>query len=265
MTSNDHQKSEQRPQTNAEWIIETIVSLGLAILIILTFRSSILEAFKIPSGSMIPNLLVGDHILVNKLAYDLKVPFSDDLTRDPIYIFKRENPKRGDIIVFRWPENEKIYFIKRVIGLPGDTIEMRNKILFINNKMVTRDRIQDSSVEQTFENLDSDKYLLSNLELYMEHLDTMDHRLMIDKASYASENFPPRQVPADQFFVMGDNRDYSNDSRSWGYVPRRNIKGRAVVVFFSFWINFNEWHSILPSWDELKITFRPSRMGTLIR
>jgi signal peptidase I len=255
MSQSKPRQKKQTTQSNTQWIIENVISFGLAFLVVFMFRSSILEAFKIPSGSMIPTLLVGDHIFVNKFAYGLKIPFSDDLTNHPIFLLKRDQPKHGDIVVFKYPEDERIYYIKRVVGIPGDTIEVRNKILFINQKMISRDLIQDSSVEETLHAIDDGKYRLPNLELYQEHLDGVDHRIMIDKTSYHAENFGPMDIPEDHFFVMGDNRDFSNDSRFWGFVPRDNIKGKAVVIWWSLWVNFSE----------SQFYFRPSRIGTLLR
>jgi signal peptidase I len=248
--------SQSSPQSNTKWIIENVISFALAFLVVFMFRSSVLEAFKIPSGSMIPTLLVGDHIFVNKLAYGLKVPFSDDLTDRPIFLVKGNEPKHGDIIVFRYPGDERIYYIKRVIGVPGDTIEVRNKILFINQQMIARDLIQDASVEKTLQSIDDGKYNLNNLELYLEHLDGVDHRIMIDRSKYPDQavNHGPIKIPEGQFFVMGDNRDSSNDSRFWGFVPRKNIKGKAMAIWWSLWINFSESEYI----------FRPSRIGTLL-
>src|SRR3954462_3835716 len=120
------------PKTRKQWIIENLTSLGLALLIVFMIRSSVVEAFKIPSGSMIPTLLIGDHIFVNKFAYGFKIPFSDLVTDHPIYVVKRDPPKRGDIIVFIYPKDESFYYIKRVIGVPGDKIEVKNKHILIN-------------------------------------------------------------------------------------------------------------------------------------
>jgi len=105
MSQSKPRQKKQTTQSNTQWIIENVISFGLAFLVVFMFRSSILEAFKIPSGSMIPTLLVGDHIFVNKFAYGLKIPFSDDLTNHPIFLLKRDQPKHGDIVVFKYPED----------------------------------------------------------------------------------------------------------------------------------------------------------------
>jgi len=142
-------------------MIENGVSLGLALLIVFMIRSSVIEAFKIPSGSMIPTLLIGDHIFVNKFAYGFKVPFSDLLTDHPIYFIKREPPKRGDIVVFKYPKDESFYYIKRVVGIPGDVVEVRNKVLYINQKMISRDLVPVSDSEKVFKALDDPRYASS--------------------------------------------------------------------------------------------------------
>src|SRR6476660_6467164 len=138
---NNTDPASQKHRTRKQWIIENVTSLGLALLLVFMIRSSIIEAFKIPSGSMIPTLLIGDHIFVNKFAYGFKVPFSDLVTDHPVYVLKRDPPKRGDIIVFMYPKDESFYYIKRVIGTAGDTIELRNKVLFVNQQMVPRDLV----------------------------------------------------------------------------------------------------------------------------
>src|SRR3954468_574446 len=118
--SNSH--GLKRSKSHKQWVIENVVSLGLALLIVFMIRSSIIEAFKIPSGSMIPTLFIGDHIFVNKFAYGLKIPFSDFFTDHPIYLIERQGPKHGDIIVFKYPKDESLYYIKRVVGIPGDIV-----------------------------------------------------------------------------------------------------------------------------------------------
>jgi len=237
-----------------KWIIENVLSLGLALLIVFMIRSSIIEAFKIPSGSMIPTLLIGDHIFVNKFAYGFKIPFSDLVTDHPVYVVKRDPPKRGDVIVFMYPKDESFYYIKRVIGTPGDTVEVRNKVIYINNKMIARDPITDGPADALFKKMDDPKYTAANLDLYKEHLDSADHVIMTDKSNYMGENFGPVTVPAESLFVMGDNRDFSNDSRFWGFVPMKNVKGKAVVIWLSLWVSLSDSQFI----------FRPDRIGTLI-
>src|SRR3990172_12530401 len=134
--SKDTPKNPDRKVSKKQWFIENVTSLGLALLLVFMIRSSVVEAFKIPSGSMIPTLLIGDHIFVNKFAYGFKIPFSDLVTGSPTYVVKLDPPKRGDIIVFMYPGDESFYYIKRVVGVPGDRIEIRNKVLYVNNTAV---------------------------------------------------------------------------------------------------------------------------------
>lgn len=255
MADSNHRSSKNANKSRKQWIIENVISLGLALLIVFMIRSSVIEAFKIPSGSMIPTLLVGDHIFVNKFAYGIKIPFSDLVTDHPIYLYKRDDPKRGDIIVFMYPKDESFYYIKRVIGVPGDTIELRNKILYVNQKMVPRDLVTGDPADKIFKTVDDPKYGPSNLDLFTEHLDSVDHTIMLDKTNLMTETFGPITVPPESLFVMGDNRDYSNDSRFWGFVPMKNVKGKAVVIWLSIWINFSE---------SRPFTFRLNRIGNLL-
>lgn len=244
-------------KSKVRWIFENFASLFLALALVFMIRWSVIEAFKIPSGSMIPTLLIGDHIFVNKFAYGLKLPFADmDLFGGkPVYLIKRDPPKRGDIIVFMYPKEESLYYIKRVIGVPGDTIEMRDKVLYLNQKMVTRDPAANEITQKVFKSLDDPKYTPSNFEVFTEHLDGVDHQLMLDKGSFMGESTTPVTVPPDSLFVMGDNRDLSNDSRFWGFVPYRNVKGRAFVIWLSFW----------PNWADSQFFWHPERIGTLLK
>jgi signal peptidase I len=237
-----------------KWLVENVHSLGLALLLVFMIRSSVIEAFKIPSGSMIPTLLIGDHIFVNKFAYGLKIPFSDLVTDHPIYVVKREPPKRGDIIVFMYPKEESLYYIKRVIGVAGDTLEIRNKTLIINGRPVEREQVAGPEAQKVFDSLDDAKYSANNLELFKEKLPEQPHPILIDKNNFLGENFGPITVPEDSLFVMGDNRDFSNDSRFWGFVPMRNVKGKAVVIWLSLWLNLTDG----------QVTFRPTRTGTIL-
>ena len=244
----------KNPKLQKKWIIENVLSLGLALLIVLMIRSSVVEAFKIPSGSMIPTLLIGDHIFVNKFAYGFKLPFSDWVMDHPVYLIKREPPKRGDIIVFKYPRDESFYYIKRVVGIPGDKIEQRNKVLYINDQIVNRDLIQGQSTETLFKILNDSKYTSASIDVFNEKLNDANHLIMLEKTSYINDSFGPITVPSESLFVMGDNRDFSNDSRFWGFVPMKNVKGKAMVVWLSLWVSFSEGH----------LTFRPDRTGTLI-
>jgi signal peptidase I len=246
-----HHHSPMSAENKRRLIIENVISLFFALLIVFMVRSSIIEAFVIPSGSMIPTLLIGDHIFVNKFAYGLKVPFSDLATDHPIYIVKKAPPQRGDIVVFVYPKDESIYYIKRVVGVPGDTVEIRNKVIYINNKMTERDLASSSVADKIFLSLDDPKYTAQNLDLYTEHLDKTDHLIILDKTNFSGESHGPVTVPPDSLFVMGDNRDFSNDSRFWGFVPMKNVKGKAMVIWATF-----------TGLDPL--SFRPARIGTIL-
>lgn len=244
-------------KTTKQLIIENVISLSLALIIVFTIRSSVVEPFKIPSGSMIPTLMIGDHILVNKFAYGFKVPFSDLFTDSPIYMVQKAPPKRGDIIVFKYPKNESIYYIKRVVGVAGDRIEIKNKLVYINNKGMSRKQVDESRSDAIFKSIDDDKYTTDMIDIYEEHLDQVNHELMLDKTNFMMEDYGPIIVPANSLFVMGDNRDFSNDSRFWGFVPLRNVKGRAMFVWMSLWIHW-------PGSGEAGIEFRPDRIGTVL-
>lgn len=178
-----------------------------ALLLALLIRAYIVQAFKIPSGSMVPTLLVGDHLLVNKFIYGTKVPFSDNR------ILVLRKPQRGDIIVFKYPEDPKRDFIKRVIGTEGDILEERDKIVYVNGHAVE--------------------------EPYIIHADKM----IRPKGNDPRDNFGPLQVPKDKVFVMGDNRDQSYDSRYWGFVDIDEIRGKALIIYWSWdiskWLRFN--------------------------
>jgi signal peptidase I len=255
-------KSSKKKQT----LVESALSMFFALLIVFMIRSSVFESFKIPSGSMIPTLAIGDYIFVNKFAYGFKIPFTDSLLDEPVFLFHRDPPKRGDVIVFRFPKDESIYFIKRVIGLPGDVIETRDKALFINGKAAPREMMPEPRQKALLDGgvLKDPQYTVTNPDFFMERLDrgagadpaSVDHMLVIDKNNGMGRNFGPVTVPENSLFCMGDNRDVSNDSRYWGFVPLKNVAGRATFVWFSFWaVDFSN----------AQFYFHPARIGTAVR
>lgn len=179
-------------------IRENLEAIVIALILALFIRTFVVQAFKIPSGSMLNTLQIGDHILVNKFIYGVKLPF----IRKTIIPVK--DPSRDDIVVFIYPEDPTKDFIKRVVGIEGDTVEMRNKRLYVNGKRVEKD--------------------------YTIHTDPR-----VLPAQYTlRDNFGPVTVPAQSLFVMGDNRDNSHDSRFWGFVPLSSVKGKAFMIYFSW-------------------------------
>lgn len=203
-----------------------------AILAILALRWLLFEPFVIPSGSMIPTLLVNDHILVNKLAYGVRWPFSKS------WILEFSGPKRGDVVVFR-AVDESYFMIKRVVGLPGDEVQMReNGELFINGDQVERSELsispQDSSTQDPYYVVDA-RDIEGSFEFfnfYEEIIGEHTHRIMHIPGTPRIWTEPFR-VPEDHYFVIGDNRDNSKDSRFWGPLPKENLMGRALFVWLS--------------------------------
>ncbi len=169
----------------------------VAVILAIIIRAVFVQAFKIPSSSMEPTLLVGDHILVNKFIYGLRIPFTTE--RWP----KLKDPKRGDVIVFIYPEDRTKDFIKRVVAVGGETIEIQNKKVLINGKEPP------------------------------EHYGHFFSNVMLPGDMNPRDNMPPVKVPDGTVFVMGDNRDFSHDSRFWGFVPIEDIKGEAFIIYYS--------------------------------
>ena len=188
----------------------------------LLFRSSITDWNQVPTGSMKPSILDGDRIVVDKLAYDLRVPFT--LTR----IAKWSDPERGDIVTFPSPVNENL-FVKRVVGIPGDIVELRQNQLYVNGIKATYEDVPEDLVQ---------KFMIddpANFRVLRESLLGSERTIMVLRGNLTSnhESFPPTEVPAGQYVMMGDNRDFSSDSRSIGFIERKRIIGRAYAIAFS--------------------------------
>ena len=194
---------------------ENIEAILVAVVLALFIRTFVIQAFKIPSGSMKETLLIGDHILVNKFIYGVKLPFLQTT------IVPLTNPKRGDIVVFKFPEDPSKDFIKRVIGIAGDVVEVRDKQVYVNNKPLNHDF-----------GIHTDSYVFP-------------------ASVQPRDNFGPVVVPEDSLFVMGDNRDQSYDSRFWGFVDLKDVKGKALVIYWS--------------WDKEDFGVRWNRIGDILK
>lgn len=180
---------------------DTVEAILVALLLALVIRAFIVQAFKIPSGSMLETLQIGDHLLVSKFAYDVRLPSNIWLdTTDGKVIYKTGDPQRGDIIVFKYPVDESKDFIKRVIGLPGETVELRDKVVYINGEPLEEPYVRHTSAAM------------------------MPVR----------DNFGPYKVPEGCYFMLGDNREGSHDSRWWGPVKREKIVGKALFIYWSW-------------------------------
>ena len=201
------------------------------LLIVFLLRSFLFEPFRIPSGSLEPTLLTGDFIIVNKFDYGVRLPVIHNK------LFGEGEPKRGDIMVFRWPLNPSIDFIKRVIGVPGDKISYLDKTLYVNGKKIPQDYLKTVTI--------NDENGEHEVKQYEENLLGIKHKIYIDPAR-TSADLKEVTVPEGSYFVMGDHRDDSEDSRYWGFVPEQNIIGKAVYVWMS-WNNNDmnvRWHRI---------------------
>lgn len=214
--------------------VEYGASFFPVILIVFVLRSFIVEPFKIPSGSMIPTLLVGDFIAVNKFTYGIRLPVINKK------IIELNQPQRGDVVVFRYPPDPSLDYIKRVVGLPGDKVIYRNKRLSINGEAQPTERAGDF--------FDAEKMFYT--PRFLERLGSVEHAVLIEEDAPAFVphvmQFPQRgnclyntegfacEVPPGHYFVMGDNRDNSQDSRVWGFVPDENLVGKAFFVWFNF-------------------------------
>ena len=228
-----HQRVGREP-----WWVEYSKSFFPVILLVFVLRSFLVEPFKIPSGSMIPTLLVGDFILVNKFTYGIRLPVIN------AKIVSVNTPERGEVMVFRYPDNPSLDYIKRVVGLPGDQVTYRDKRLFINGQPAPL------TAESDYQYTESGLNMVSS-ERFTESLDRHQHAILMnpdmppvqlvgvrqfphrDNCEYNDSGFSCK-VPPGHYFLMGDNRDSSSDSRYWGFVPERNIVGRAFMIWWNF-------------------------------
>jgi signal peptidase I len=217
------------------WWLEYSASFFPVILVVFVVRSFVVEPFKIPSGSMVPTLLVGDFILVNKFEYGLRLPVINTK------ITSGSPLTRGDVVVFRYPKDESVDYIKRVIGLPGDTVAYENKQLTINGKPVPETALPDffdderiGYAKQFEEDLDGRKNAILNNAQVPPYVIGADDFPFRDNCTYNAQGVVCK-VPPGHYFMMGDNRDNSADSRYWGFVPDNNVVGRAFFI----WMNFS--------------------------
>ncbi len=224
------------PGSKDPWWVEYGASFFPVILVVFVLRSFVVEPFKIPSGSMIPTLQVGDFILVNKFTYGIRLPVINKK------IIDINQPQRGDVMVFRYPEDPSLDYIKRIVGIPGDKVEYQNKRLTINGKPVEQVKVDDY--------LHPERLYYS--QQYVERVNGFDYRILTDKDAPAFimdvARFAHREnclynnagvictVPKGHYFVLGDNRDNSRDGRYWGFVPDENIVGKAFFI----WLNFSD-------------------------
>jgi signal peptidase I len=218
------------------WWLEYSASFFPVILVVFVVRSFVVEPFKIPSGSMVPTLLVGDFILVNKFEYGLRLPITNTKVTEGRPV------QRGDVVVFRYPKDESVDYIKRVIGLPGDVIEYQDKKLTINGKPVPETPLPDYLDEERLgyakqfeEDLDGRKNAILNNPAVPPFIVGAEDYPYRDNCTYNARGVICK-VPPGNYFMMGDNRDNSADSRYWGFAPDRNIVGRAFFI----WMNFSD-------------------------
>lgn len=216
-------------------LVEYAKAFFPVILIVLILRSFLVEPFRIPSGSMMPTLLDGDFILVNKFGYGIRLPVIN------AKIIDVGDPQRGDVVVFRFPRDPAVDYIKRIVGLPGDRIEYRDKVLYINGQPMKQE-LNGTYTDQ------GTGMSMTGASMRIESLGNVQHGILTRPEQ------PPRdgefRVPEGHYFVMGDNRDNSNDSRFWGYVPDENLVGKAFMI----WMN----------WDSADKAIRWDRIGSFI-
>ncbi len=219
-------KGEEASKGKEPVLVDYARSFFPIFLFVLLLRGFVVEPFRIPSGSMMPTLLVGDFILVNKFSYGLRMPVTKTK------IVEVGEPQRGDVVVFRYPRNPRTDYIKRLVGLPGDRIAYRDKVLYVNGELMPQEPVG------WYQASGSGARMQGAYEL-IEDLTGVEHHILVNPNV---PDFPPGcdvlaggeiRVPEGHYFVMGDNRDNSNDSRCWGFVPEGNLVGKAFVIWLS--------------------------------
>jgi signal peptidase I len=223
-------------ENNEPTVVEYARSFFPIVFIVFLLRSFLAEPFRIPSASMMPTLLIGDFLLVNKFTYGIRLPIINKK------IIEIDEPKRGDIVVFRFPKDPTVDYIKRVVGVPGDKITYYDKRLYINQKMVNQVPLG------AYQGVGQGQDMTGSIHLE-ENLAGVEHSILIRSEAPAAEG--SYVVPPGNYFVMGDNRDNSNDSRYWGTVPEENLVGKAFFI----WMNWD--------WDHDGIGF--DRIGTMLK
>ena len=216
---------EAAPPKGKGWtnvLKEYVEAILTAIVLALLIRAFVVQAFKIPSGSMLETLQIGDHLLVNKFLYGTELPFTD------IKVLGLREPGRGDIVVFKYPEDPRRDFIKRIIGAAGDTVEIINRRVYINGKPT------------------SEPYAMHTVEIVLDKCDAeMESKWPMDLSCF-TDNLPLIKVPEGKVFVMGDNRENSHDGRKWGFVDHKAIRGKAFIIYWS-----QDGSITNPRWDRI--------------
>lgn len=256
-STTEQTSTQTAPQPQASWLVENAVSMFPVLFVVLVLRSFLYEPFQIPSGSMMPTLLIGDFILVEKYAYGIK---------DPVWrneLIATGKPQRGDVAVFKYPLDPRIDYIKRVVGLPGDVVSYRNKQLCIQTPEQTQCQVVALS------KMAESEFIQNRVPLLQldEALTPRGHQILVHpQRSDDVRQYQPRPmvnewvVPEGHYFMLGDNRDNSADSRFWGFVPEANLVGKAVAIWISFEFE-READSWLPSWIPTNVRF--NRIGSI--
>lgn len=196
---------------------QALLTFFFPIFLVACLRWLIMEPFVIPSGSMIPTLLIHDHIFVNKLKFGIHVPFGHS------FLWQWSRPQRGEIVVFRYPENPEVYYVKRVAAVAGDEISVRHGDIYINGEVISQQAARDQEI--------SDVMLAESQRGDFQYFHERNYVIRYRNKEFSE--FAPVKVPENSFFVVGDNRDQSSDSRFWGFVPEKNLIGDAQLIWLS--------------------------------